>query len=307
MYSVSQLKRGLKTPSLFGRELNGLHHRRFNRRSYNTNGVDIFAEDWDNLLLLDACRHDMFERIVDLPGELTSRISRGSSTVEFLTGNCQGRNLYDTVYVTANPQLYRKRERLSGSFHDVIHVWNEDGWDEEFGTVLPETVSEYALDAAEIYPNKRLLVHYIQPHYPFLTGDLDVDKGHLETQGTDDANIWTQLMEGTLDIDTERIWEFYDENLRRVVPSLKTMFDELDGKTVVSSDHGNMVGERARPIPIQEWGHPRGIYTEQLVRVPWLVGPCENRREIISEVTDRGDETGATDSVDDRLKQLGYL
>jgi len=39
-----------------------------------------------------------------------------------------------------------------------------------------------------------------------------------------------------------------------------------------------MFGERASPIPIQEWGHPEGIWTDKLVKVPWLEVPYKERR-----------------------------
>src|SRR6056297_1717045 len=110
MYRLSQLRRGLSTPSLFLREANRLYYRRMNRWSHNVNGIDIFSEDWDNFVILDACRYDIFRNQSELPGHLESRTSKGSSTVEFLKANFDGRDLRDTVYVTANPQLYWKRD-----------------------------------------------------------------------------------------------------------------------------------------------------------------------------------------------------
>lgn len=60
-------------------------------------------EDWDNLVLLDACRYDQFERLNTISGVLENRISQGSSTFEFLTENIAGKKSHDTVYVTSNP------------------------------------------------------------------------------------------------------------------------------------------------------------------------------------------------------------
>ena len=306
MYSISQLKRGLSSPSLFFREANRLYYRRFNTLRYNTAGTDVFAEDWDTLLILDACRYDMFERISDLPGRLESRTSRGSATTEFLIANFDGRELLDTVYVTANPQLYRNRHRIDADLHAVIDVWENEGWDDQYGTVLPETVADAALDAVETYPNKRHVVHFMQPHYPFLTDETEFDKGHLENAGTDEGNVWAQLLEGTLDVDESTVISLYDENLRRVLPSVERLLDELPGKTVVTSDHGNMLGERARPIPIREWGHPRGIYTEELVKMPWLVVESESRPTIVAEDSERNRDAVDQDVVAERLRNLGY-
>ncbi|WP_076145062.1 alkaline phosphatase family protein [Natrinema saccharevitans] len=305
MYSLSQLRRGLSNPNLFFRELNRLYHRRLNTRSYNTSGVDIFKEDWDNLLILDACRYDMFEEHADLPGQFESRQSRSSSTREFLKANFQGRDLLDTVYVTANPQLYRHRDWLDVQFHEVRHIWQQEGWDDKYQTVMPETTTEHAIEAAAEHPDKRLIVHYIQPHYPFL---IDEEVGFDNSQlflKPDEAASWDEVMKGILEVDRSSLWEAYITTLKRALPSVKDLINNIEGKSVITSDHGNMVGERASPFPIREWGHPRGIYTKELVKVPWLVVDGE-RREILVEEQVETESKIADDIVEERLKDLGY-
>ena len=302
MNNWSRVRRAIENPVLFLRHINRLYHRQLASRADDC--VDIFDEDWDTLCILDACRYDMFARRSSLPGRLESRRSKASSTPEFLQTNFDGRDLRDTVYVTANPQFYQNQDSLQTQFHEVVNIWREEGWDEDYGTVLPETVTEYATRAARDYPNKRLLVHYMQPHYPFIDADTTFDKGHMT--GADRENVWEKLLSGTLDVDQDEIWRIYEENLDRALPAVRELMEGLDGKTVITADHGNMVGERSFPIPIREWGHPRGIYTEELVTVPWLEFESGPRREI---------KTGeaSTQSVDvddgvvaDRLQHLGY-
>jgi hypothetical protein len=304
MDANSRLRRAIENPVLFLRQVNRLYHRRLGRREHNTDGDDILDKDWDSLIVLDACRYDMFARCSDLPGRLERRRSKGSATTEFLMANLAGRDLHDSVYVTANPQLYRNRDSIRATFHDVIHVWQEEGWDEEHGTVLPETVTEYATRAAEAYPDKRLIVHYMQPHYPFVDSETAFDKGHLT--GGRRENVWSQLLHGTLDVERGDIWRIYEANLERALPHVEELMDALDGKTVVTADHGNMVGERAFPIPIREWGHPRGIYTKELVEVPWLIHEGGPRREIRAEAPTTRAEAVDDDVVADRLRNLGY-
>jgi hypothetical protein len=65
--------------------------------AYNTDGVDIHEQDWDNLLILDACRFDYFDRYNEIDGDLQSRQSRGSTSREFIRGNFSNRRAYDTV------------------------------------------------------------------------------------------------------------------------------------------------------------------------------------------------------------------
>lgn len=303
--SLSRLRRGLQNPNLFLREANRLYHQQMYRRPYNTSGVDIFAEDWDNLVILDACRYDMFSEQSNLPGQLESRISRGSSTVEFLNANFSGRSLHDTVYVTANPQLYRHREDINPDLHASINVWQDEGWDETHNTVLPETMAQRTLDTAEQYSNKRIISHFIQPHYPFLVDEdvFDDDQAFLRP---DEAGCWQQVMTGDLSVSKEDVWRAYKTTLDRALPAVQELVEGLDGKTVVTADHGNMVGERARPVPVSEWGHPKGIYTEELVNVPWLVHEQGDRPTITAEspTEERTDVDSAV--VKDRLENLGY-
>lgn len=309
MYSLSQLRRGLSrslhNPSFLGRELNRLYHRRGYTRAFDPAGVAVLEEDWDTLVVLDACRFDLFESRWTLPGHLEQRRSRGSHTREFLRGNFGGRDVRDTVYVTASPQLARLQPDLDAEFHDVIDVWAEDGWDDSLGTVRPETTTTYALDAHEKYPDKRIIVHYLQPHYPFIEAE---DRLNVRTFGgeEDALDIWEALYSDHLDVSLETVKDAYYRNFDAVLPSIERLFNSVEGKIVVTSDHGNMLRERARPVPVREWGHPPGIYTDQLVTVPWLVYEHGPRRRITAAESAGEARDQAEEIVQDRLAQLGY-
>lgn len=267
-------------------------------------------EDWDNLLILDACRYDMFAELCPLDGRLESRTSRGSSTPEFLRTNFRGRKFPDTVYVNGNPQgLIHLDEDV---FCETIHVW-KDGWDEELETIHPKTMVEFTLRAADEWPNKRLLVHFMQPHYPFI-GDTGrkIEQGGItgardelvNTEGDGFANVWRQLRQGNIDRDT--FVRAYAENLVLVFPHIDDLLAQLDGKTVVTSDHGNVIGERLGFLPIPLYGHPTGIHIESLVKVPWFV--IEGERRTIT-AADEGSASAVTDeeTAQERLKHLGYV
>ncbi|EMA27156.1 hypothetical protein [Haloarcula japonica] len=303
MYTLESLKHGLDNPHKILQEVNRLYHRRLRTWTYNRDGIDIFARDWDHLLILDACRYDMFAEQSSLPGELEPVQSRASATKEFLKANFDGRELLDTVYVTGSPMLHRHRSKIKTQLHDVINVWNEDGWDEQYRTVLPKTMTEAAIEAKERYPNKRLLVHYLQPHYPFLgpTGQEHFDLGRLDFE-------WYKLLSGELNVSDAVVKRAFKENLDVVLPEVERLFDEFSGKTVVSADHGQVIGKRGLPIPIREYGHPQGIYSEELVTVPWLTYESGDRPEIIAE---NSGESATTDHDEEaarqRLEHLGYV
>jgi hypothetical protein len=253
----------------------------------------------------------MFEEVNDIDGTLSEEVSRGSATAEWLRANVAGRDLSDTVYVTANPQLERHRESWDVQFHEIVNVWLDEGWDDDTGTVLAETLTNAAIDAIKQFPNKRLVVHYMQPHYPFVPSQSEFDKGHLRTiSGRGDSasgeNVWNQKFLNDLGVPAEKLWSMYLENLEYVLASVKELLQHVTGKTVITSDHGNYVGERARPMPIREYGHPRGIYDEPLVCVPWLEIVQGPRREITKEETNSMSRSVETDEINQRLRDLGY-
>lgn len=304
MYDRDQVRRGIRrgvrNPAYFGRELNRLYHRRLYRREFNPRGVDVVAAEWDNLVILDACRYDDFAQLHDLEGDLESRESRGSHTVEFLRGNFAGRELLDTVYVTASPQLSRKG--IDVRFHAVENVWEGESWDEEAGTVRPEAMAKRGLAAAERYPHKRLILHFVQPHYPFLGDDLD-GGSLLHSDGLD---VWGELMRGTLQVRPAAVRAAYRENLELALAAVEGLLDALEGRTVVTADHGNLFDERTAPVPVRDWGHPPGLYVDQLVEVPWFVSENGVRGTRPDPPAADGESEGAVDPGD-RLAALGYV
>jgi hypothetical protein len=137
-------------------------------------------EDWDYLIVLDACRYDYFEKVWQkyLPGKLCKRLSVGSSTLEWRDKSF-AQYYGDVVYVSSNPYISQHRIRnfaAEDHFYKVYDLWNE-GWDEKKGTVLPETVTYKAIEVLKKHPGKRFIIHYMQPHEPYLTPRL-VSRGY---------------------------------------------------------------------------------------------------------------------------------
>lgn len=299
--SLDRFIRAAQSPKLIFREMNRIYHTRFYMRKFNPSGINVTKQDWDNLLILDGCRYDLFDSISNFDVRTESRISRGSSTVEWLSGNMQGQKMHDTVYITANPQLSNHNDRLNIQFHAHIDVWRQEGWNSKNRTVLPETVTEYAVDAHHQYPHKRLLVHYIQPHYPFIgpTGQ--------EHFPNEKLNFWQDLFTGNESYDRKVIWKAYKENLRQVLPSVQDAVNKLDGLSIVSSDHGQIFGEPASPVPVPEYGHPHGIYTNKLVKIPWVKFDSDNRRDVEESSPVNTSSDNKCSNITDRLEHLGYV
>jgi hypothetical protein len=274
-------------------------------------GIHLPDEDWDNLLILDACRYDMFSEQSTIQGKLSKRTSAASNTPEFLHKNFKGQDFSDTVYVTANPQV---NVHLDDEFFEVINVW-EDHWDDDLHTVLPDVMADETIAAYESYPNKRLISHFIQPHYPFIG---EIGQRELSTHSgmelskrlaTDDEarrdqrSIWEQLYDGSVSV--ERVWDAYRENLELTLPHVERLLETFEEHTVLTSDHGNALGERAWPAPNKIYGHPPDIRIPALNDVPWLVTNTETRKDVLAEESSPADFE-QHENVSQRLSDLGY-
>ncbi|WP_336339251.1 hypothetical protein [Haloarcula brevis] len=303
MPSTSDIITGVKNPQLFGRYINRILGDLIPKWNNQHQGVDFMEEDWDNLVLLDACRFDAFADENNIPGELEYRHSKGCATPEFLETNFGSKELHDTVYITANGKIAALSDTITAEFHSVIPLFSEE-WDDSMGVVPPERVTERALEEASKFPNKRVIVHYVQPHIPFIGADTQPDKQTILDDNIDQI-FWMRVLTGEIDLSKDELWDAYIKTLRVTLPHVRELADGLEGKTVISADHGNAFGERARPIPVREWGHPAGVYMEELTKVPWLIQEGE-RKEITPEAPVNSELEFDEREVVDQLRHLGY-
>jgi len=242
-------------------------------RGKTNTGIYIMERPWDNLIILDACRYDAFKYkfekekafFKDFKVSLEKVYSRGSCTSEFLLENFAGKQYKDVIYITANPYVYTLLPR--STFFKVIHLWRTH-WDDSLGTVHPQYVFKKALEIHRIYPNKRLIIHFMQPHPPFI--------GKYRKNGSLFCSI--ALKEGLV----EAI-KAYLSNLDLVFSYTKLLVKMLDGITVITSDHGEAWGEFALPFTIPVYGHPSFIRIPSIREVPWLTiyktrATCMNRK-----------------------------
>lgn len=302
MYSRDDLRRVLDEPRLVVRELNRLYHTRGRRRQGNPRGIDYFNQDWDVLLVLDACRYDTFveHAAPKLPGTVERRESTGSSTSEWLNTNVAGRTLHDTVYISANPKFARRARGADSTFHATVYTWEEAGAEAGSETAIhPKTVTRCAHQAMDQFPQKRLLVHFMQPHTPFLgpTGkeafpDPPISE-HILHPKYREPGVWGRLARA------------YVENLEVALPHVRELLEATAGRAVVSADHGQLLGERVRPIPIREVGHPAGLYVPELVGIPWHTREATNRPDIRAEPP-VGEAAPVSKDVETMLEALGY-
>ncbi len=112
------------------------------------------------------------------------------------------------------------------------------------------------------------------------------------------------------ELDKKSVWEAYEENLQIALKHVEKLIKSLRGKTVITSDHGNLFGERLFPFPVKRYGHPCGVYKKHLVKVPWLIIENGERKSI--KISEKAANEGQIDdsereTIKQRLRTLGYL
>jgi len=246
--------------------LDGLAHRSIENYDSADEAQSIFEKDWDNLIIIDACRYDLYQEVV---GEGDYRVTLASCSKEFFDKTFSDRDSKDTVYISANPHIDDSIfEPLTGKssddvFHSVYRTYRTD-WDDEKGTVLPEPVLRDAKTAEKLNPDKKKIIHLMQPHYPFITEKSSMQGGfspELDSKQDKEETPWNMAEKG--EMSRGKVWKGFKENLEYVLPFVEELNQELEGKTVVTADHGNLVGENGC------YGHPCGSNAKGLRKVPW--------------------------------------
>jgi len=243
------------------------------------------------LIVLDACRYDSFLENRHVLGGLRLKVIRtyssGSCTRDWLLNTFT--EPINAVYVTANPwvALLFKDSKVFKTIDDVTARF----WDEKLGTVRAEHVNLAAIK--HLIKGENLIVHYLQPHPPFIT------------------KTWLRDNESPARLAGSKIYEFaaksrkarrefkraYIENLRYVLRYAKRLTQtglKLGYKVVITSDHSELLGTYA-PLKtfknffrknivkfLIKWlpyalgyyyvvGHPCNWSGRELYEVPWVV------------------------------------
>jgi len=264
-------------------------HRSINGDTSNS-GVAVMEEDWDNLILLDSYRSDSFENHSSLNGDFSTKVSKGAWSLEFIVNNFQGEQFHDTVVVTSNPYYQRYSKLDQNTFHSIIYTPKTQGI-ESF-----DELTEKAIEAYQEFPDKRLIVHYMKPHAPHVG---ETSKEFKDKFGDAFPGMFMLYRSGV--ISKQELKKSYVETIGVIEPRVRNLLDVLDGKSIVSSDHGENLGERHYGFTQVGHGNP----TTECYRVPWLEIECTERREV-TETQPRGFDPADKKAIEESLSDLGY-
>lgn len=264
----------------------------FRRLDWFSDGSGIYEHDWDVLVVLDGCRYDLMEEVYedyDILESFEPFESLGSSSSEWMRRNFTEdyrEEVERTVHVTGNPNS--RRSILVTDFAVLDEVWEYE-WEDELGTIFLDPITDRAIALHREHDPDRMLVHYMQPHHPFVEDPIG--------EGFGESDPWDHLKRDEVDYDT--VWRRYHRNLDFVLDRLPLLLNNVDASdVVVTADHGNLLGEYGL------YGHPAKVAVSELRTVPWCEATAEDTGEYEPTVDPTVDP--ATDLVEQRLADLGY-
>lgn len=287
-------------------------------------GTNVYDREWDLLVVLDACRVDALRIVApefDFLDEVGSLWSVGSTSKEWYANTFQGPHpaVGTTALVSGNPwaenlfegevdwsywtmiansvwqgrpvvdRLLYRRLPTRDDFAAYATVFEDRGGD--CGTVaVPELVTDAAIHTGRHTDAERTIVHYMQPHAPYLQ---ELDDNRLP-----DLHLAPFDALRTGEASREEVWDAYLDNLRLVLRSVGTLLDNFDAeRVVITADHGELFGEWGLRTHIAACPHP------SLRRVPWAITSAVDTGRVEPEPP-----TGPVDvKTRDRLSDLGYL
>jgi len=284
--------------------------------------IKVMEKDWDNLILLDACRYDIFKNVNRIEGDLSKVVTPASHSDEFIMSNFNGHELHNTVYITANP--HADKTLNEEVFHNVLKTYSTTRHiDREVEEHYPETVSEIVYKNYDKYSDKRLIIHYMQPHTPYLGKfakktrkrlvrseniSFKRDSGVSIQKARKTNKLYKDMLGAAADnhITNKELRHMYEENLELVLNEVENLLDTIEGKTIITADHGELLGNPSYYFPrTQKYGHPKQTYVPELNVVPWLSIESKNRRDIVSDKPKSVDKV-SEEVLNNQLEALGY-
>lgn len=295
--SISEIITAAAHPN---RTLSSLSHR---TRLYYLNSLkatNVFSREWDVLVILDACRMDLLESVAaeyDFLTDSSSIYSVASQSEEWMDATfstlSDGRTA-GSVVVTGNP--FSDSTLQSVELQALDEVWTY-AWDDEIGTVPARPITDRAITHGRESEFDRLVVHYMQPHFPSVPKPRLSSGPEIDEFGDQAVSIWSRFEEGTLS--REDVWDAGQRNLRYVLDEVELLLQNIDAETVcITADHGDAYGEQ------DVYGHPRDAVIEEVRKVPWVETTGSDNR---THSPDEYDLDSQDIERENQLEALGYL
>ena len=300
--------------------LSGIELTLFSRYSVGTN---IFELDWDIAIILDTCRIDVLQQIkeeYDFINEVNQMSSVGAATPEWVCNTFSKdyvEKISETGYIAGNgfsEKILNKEtspEKLEAAafaptkwtvvspedFDLIDFVWRADEDSISTGKTgeyysMADTVTDHAIAHWREREFEQMIVHYIEPHQPYLHTSLAEGKNNL---GDIESSPFEYLRSGG---EREKVWEMYKTELRAGLDAVETLIKNVEAERVLmTADHGEAFGEW------NGYSHRSGSIHPHVRRVPvvWMSATDSKSRN-----PDVKFEYDVDESIEQHLTALGY-
>lgn len=247
---------------------------------------DILKTDWDIIIILDACRYDMFKEVIGNKffGSIVHKAdSEASYTAAWFRKHFINSTRYkDVIYISGNPQVnsYGVNLKTADVFFDVYNSWETE-----------ENNFRVREDALYVYKNyeNRMIIHFLPPHYPYLFDSKKFNPFNLiykvfpssilkkinrifiknnknKFKLNKNARPISRIEETyKLVYTNKQIKDAYKRNLLNGLVHVAYIITHIKNKKIIiTSDHAEYLGENGR------YGHG-GVRTELITTVPYVV------------------------------------
>jgi len=263
----------------------------------------LLNSGWNVLIILDACRADFFQEVEPNCESVWSMASYTRAWVKAFGAVLAEMDLDSPVlWFAANPVVDRDVEVFKMGGTATVPLW-QTCWDEHgpdhVPGVHPRDVNQAVLNyVAEHGQPERMIVHYMQPHAPYLGATrLSVPGQGTECRGLLVEEIPVAVKEGL--ISNSDLRRAYTDNLALVWEYAKRLRSQLRGKIAVTGDHGELLGEGGL------YSHESFLRRPELWIVPWV---CHDHGVFTpSKVVDIWQQPQDERLLEERLQAFGYV
>jgi len=319
---LGEVKQDYEKYGLNGLKFNAqdLFHGLLSRSGFWVNfGEDHYSRDWDLLVVLDACRWDLFEEIADeydfveTSGTFMSNSSHSRewlhkhfmdspAGIELLRvwghilQDPDNMEIFESHYTMSNRSELPKTayvtwnvfaQMLDGEAFDEFVPVGRAAWGDDQEILEPRAITDETIRVMREKDPEFTIAHYMQPHTPFKDSD------GLEHHGS----VWERIQRGEKDY--HEAWEEYKDNLRWVLDDVELLLENVDAETVaITADHGNAIGEWGC------YGHRPYVPNAAVKRVPWATTTATDKETYEPNVNEWEDADES--KIQDRLEALGY-
>lgn len=291
-------------------------------------GTHVLEREWDVLIVLDTCRVDALRYVADeynfLDKDNIGRIwSLGGTSPEWIAHTFSSKyraELSNTGYITANPHsktvLEGRKYNTDEHSFAAKRFYRYGEWDyistDDLGYYDPlfSYQKEVKLDNVKRYDDitpprymtdraiatwreqdlDRLILHYMQPHYPWVSNAINESR---------DLKDYEKRPKASVKFGNKLVFNSYLDDLRYVLEDIKVLLNNIEADTVaISADHGDAFGEWG------VYGHDPGRFHPKVRYVPWAITSGTDKGEYEPQIEMAEKEKDTTNV--EQLEALGY-